>query len=556
MVETHGGGFHYVPDQKQPPQKIENTSWRFFESLEDRGNKLALVPDKDGHPAPRLTTFDKLQKFLEQCKCNHPDLLSAQNLADTFSQADSEKINYYSCLIPGNTSDREQPDEETLKALAEAMLDDSDPASELPAAYTYFGQFLAHDLTHMKKQENGNNETVWVNASNHALTFESLFGTLHAGGQSSAEWINEAGACLGQNQNIPTQIEPTFDLPRDIHNGQPRCVDPRADSNLALAQMHVLLVRFHQKLAKISEATEQDAKLETKRHIQAVVLTDYLPRLIPSDIYNSVLKEGRRVVAPDDAAEFLVPLEFAAAVFRFGHSMVRKVYSPWGLSWPIGAPDQYPEESASLGTLLHYTSNGEITKNHLEYYWGQFWRHWVDMKLVGKENSNVFAAPISTRINSDLGKIPKANFPHIKTDGETFNLPLQTLLRGSKFSLPSGQEVAEFLGEKQTLDVKAFLDKDPRFAEVASSSILHEHTPLWFYTLAEAEGSPEGKLGSVAARVVMETFHAALDADHEGILRFMDNNANLDFKIRIPTQSETNSHITLTDIVKFVYGPQ
>ena len=54
----------------------------------------------------------------------------------------------------------------------------------------------------------------------------------------------------------------------------------------------------------------------------------------------------------------------------------------------------------------------------------------------------------------------------------------------------------------------------------------------------------------------METFHAALDADHEGILRFMDNNANLDFKIRIPTQSETNSDITLTDIVKFAYEPQ
>ncbi len=555
MVETHGGGFHYVPDQKQPPQKIENTSWRFFESLEDRRNKLALELDDSGRATPRLTTVDKLQKFLERHKSGNAVPLGGQSVDDTFSQAGLEKIKYYSQLIPDSTSATTRPDEDTLKALANAMLDESDPISKIPAAYTYFGQLLAHDLTHMRKEKNQKTEGFWVNASNHALTFDSLFGTLPAQEQSSSEWKCEAGACLGQHKDIPEQVEPSFDLPRDIHNGQPRCVDPRADSNLALAQMHVLLVRFHQKLAKSLHLNEQEAILSTKHHIQAVVLTDYLPRIIPDNIYESIMTKGRRVVAKNGVKNFHIPLEFAMAVFRFGHSMVRGVYDPWGLSWPINASIQYPEEAASLSTLFHYTHLGELKSGHLDWAWGQLWYHFAGLELKGKEDKVISAAPISTRINRELYRLNRENFPDLDVDTEHFSLPLQTLMRGVSFGLPSGQELAELVCAGNTFDIGSFLKENPRYSSIPNFGVLQNNTPLWFYTLAEAEAIGNGKLGPIAARIVMETIHAALECDPDGILGVSENNvSSLDFKSLIRKKVESNPHFTLPDIVKFTYS--
>lgn len=560
MVETHGGGRHYIPDGSEMITEGSFASLPVFRSVEDSDRLLVLAPLTKAGVAPlelERTKLDMVKKSLSDNQVLGGRSIVAELLRDgTVTQDDVAEVKLYNPLIPGDVSTHQHPTTETLAALAEAMFVGSAPISNIPAAYTYFGQFLAHDMSYMALESTPNGK-YWVNKNAfHALQFNSLFGTIEKPGDPSSDWVCHAGTALGKDNSIPKTLEPCFDLPRNVLTGKPRCKDPRADSNLALAQMHVLLVRFHQKLAIAFALTESEAKRATKQHLQAVVLTDYLQRIIPCNIYDEVMCSGRRVVATDSSTDFLIPLEFAAAVFRFGHSMIQNVYSPWGLSWPLGQDISYPEESASLGTLLHFTSAKAIVSENLEYAWGQFWRHWVGFSLDGKEDIHLMAARISTQINRDFRSVPRKNFPDVQSPEDSFNLPFQTLVRGAKFLLPSGQELANLFGEKNILNVAGFLKNDGRFSNVANDQSLQQHTPLWFFTLAEAEVVGSGKLGPVAARTVMETFHAALSADQSGILDADGTMKSfVDFESMIPTRSGSKAKLTLEDIVRFTYGP-
>lgn len=553
MVDTHGGGLHFVPYSSVLAQSSENL--RYWRSLEEPQRMLVVHTAQTGRATPFQATPDTLEEVSRRVS----EYFGTATRSDTdlyalLDQTGFEDAKLYSQLVPDGTSAQTQPGCEILSKLAQAMLDDSDAVSDIPAAYTYLGQFVAHDLTYLKQGKDRNCETFWYNDATHQLDFESLFGTSEERKHRPEDWICSGDACLGRNGSMPQDVTQSFDLPRNTLNGRPQCVDPRADSNLALAQMHVLLVRFHQLLTERFDLRPDQAKLATKHHLQAVILTDYLPRLVPCDIYKAVMCEGRRIVAPHSIKDFRVPLEFATAIFRFGHSMIRRVYHPWGLSWPVGASTQYPEEAAFLDTLLHYTSHGTIKRGHLDWKWGQLWRHFVDLTLKGKEDSNVKAGPISTKIHSALGRIKKTNFPDVPSAGERFSLPEQTLFRGAKFSLASGQEIAERYGEGTPLDIAAFLEKDPRFAAVADCSSLRTHTPLWFYTLAEAEDAATGKLGPLAARIVMETIHAAIHSDATGALHVSDtNHSTVVYKKLIGTPPDDSPTLTLTDIVRFVY---
>ncbi|GHF71961.1 hypothetical protein GCM10017056_48600 [Seohaeicola zhoushanensis] len=232
-----------------------------------------------------------------------------------------------------------------------------DTNSDIPAAYTYLGQFLAHDMSYLQ----GGTESegvAWVNANAlHALEFKSLFGTASMDEGSSSEWISVAGSSLGiATQPLAGQNQ-TYDLPRSIEGGFPCCPDPRADSKLGLAQMHVLLVRFHQMMALNQQLNTEEAQYETKRHLQAMVLTDYLRRIIPEEIYVDVMRNGRKFVAPSGPKEFLVSIEFATAIFRFGHSMILWKYGWWGIKWP--ELSSLPPVKALLRDLLDFIQHVE-----------------------------------------------------------------------------------------------------------------------------------------------------------------------------------------------------
>src|SRR5207248_8302819 len=86
---------------------------------------------------------------------------------------------------------------------------------------------------------------------------------------------------------------PGSDLPRETEGasvGEAIIPDPRNDENLAVAQTHCAMIRFHNRVVDTLPASVPTAqrftaakKIVTK-HYQWMVRTDYLPRICASGI--------------------------------------------------------------------------------------------------------------------------------------------------------------------------------------------------------------------------------------------------------------------------------
>jgi hypothetical protein len=82
---------------------------------------------------------------------------------------------------------------------------------------------------------------------------------------------------------------------------------------------------------------------------------------------------------------------------------------------------------------------------------------------------------------------------------------------------------------------------------VAQQHGLHEHTPLWYYILKEAEQRGGGeKLGPVGATIVAEVFVGLVHGDHRSYLWLKGK----DWKPTLP--SSTPGDFTMADLLRFV----
>src|SRR5262249_39706505 len=68
----------------------------------------------------------------------------------------------------------------------------------------------------------------------------------------------------------------------------------------------------------------QTAARELRWAYQHAVLHEFLPRLVGQELVDSVRSGGRRFYRPESAA--FIPLEFADAAYRYGHSQIRVRY--------------------------------------------------------------------------------------------------------------------------------------------------------------------------------------------------------------------------------------
>jgi hypothetical protein len=82
---------------------------------------------------------------------------------------------------------------------------------------------------------------------------------------------------------------------------------------------------------------------------------------------------------------------------------------------------------------------------------------------------------------------------------------------------------------------------------VAKKHGLHEHTPLWYYILKEAEQRGGGeKLGPVGATIVAEVFVGLVHGDHQSYLWLKGKT----WKPTLP--SKTPGDFTMADLLRFV----
>jgi hypothetical protein len=409
-----------------------------------------------------------------------------------------------------------------LIRLGETMNESGDdPAfdSTIPSAYTYFGQFLNHDIT-LEAQSDGIVDLDRAdltplplneirqnikNGRTPTLDLDSVYGTTSDGWQVPRHCdelllgpVNLSGG-RPKNRGIFNDLKrkpPALDKPeidREAIIG-----DARNDENLIISQLHVAFIHAHNALVDRG-LTFNEARKSLVQHYQWLVIQDFLMRVADTEIVSKILKYGNGIYRPS-LCDLYIPLEFSVAAFRFGHSMVRKSYD-----YNVN----FGKSQATLTRLFDITTfNGlPATVEQIPEAWIIEWKNFL-------EGPN-FARRIDTRLVEPLFQLLGPIGKPMK--GVRGSLAITNLLRGYLLRMPVGQAVAAVLGEPALSPEEI----DNASANAEQSKVLHksgflERTPLWYYILAEA--AQRDSLGPVGSTIVAEVLIGVVRWSEHSIL--------------------------------------
>ncbi len=422
---------------------------------------------------------------------------------------------------------------EALRALGAAMAEAQSrlPAPAIPAGYTYFGQFIDHDIT---KQEivtddekrfaiNGDDfapmtaeeiQTKLINKRTAPFDLDSLYG-------ESAK-RDGAKMALGPNeQTLPNREPPLLlppgkdptnnDLPRD-QDGEALIGDPRNDENLIISQMQVAFLKLHNRFVETQGLSFEAAAKAVRQHYQAVVIYDFLYRLLDPDVVKQVLASNY-FFQPTTPAACFMPLEFSVAAFRFGHSMVRPSYR-YNVNFAAATLDDLFKFTAFSGQIGQAAPDGSIPFPTVPGHWIIQWENFLPLTPAVTPQP---AMPIDTAL-----ALPLADLPGQK-EKIMARLAQRNLLRGYLLNLPTGHSVAHAIGgEAAVLSRDAML----RAANPADWQVLQaypfllDRTPLWYYILLEAKHHHAGqRLGLVGSTIVAETIIGLIRQSRDSVLQ-------------------------------------
>ncbi len=417
------------------------------------------------------------------------------------------------------------PPEDALPALSDAMSAERiDPFglqgdSHVPAGLTYLGQFIAHDLSwNQERLDSGGDDIAGVlSHASPSLDLGVLYGDASTDVPRADDGVKLCiGTTLGGERD---------DLPRRVEDGLARIGDARNDENLAVAQLHVAFIKFHNAVAQyLHEIDPVFYDLATVRRVvvdayHQIVVGDFARTLIDDYAFMPLFRDDkpRRVHARDgDPGPVFIPIEFATAGFRFGHSMVRERYQ-----WRDGDP-----RTVGLAQLFEKTArNGSLrgAAPRLDGGWGIDWRRFFPLDAALRPELFNWARPIDCALSERLRMLPGGEVDAADSSAATA-LAFRTLARGRNLRLASGQAVARELrvrfglrsGELPAMDrsvLQRLAGKRAQLFSVMEQHDLIDDTPLWLYVLIEAELLGNGeRLGPVASRLVAEVLHAAIEA--------------------------------------------
>lgn len=414
-----------------------------------------------------------------------------------------------------------------LLALGTAMATDSTTAaldSTIPAVFTYLGQFIDHNITAQTDREIGvsriatpdgmvmditplpSTEVVnkLVNGRRPHLDLDQVYGDgPRLGTNASATEADELFDPATLSFKVVADA-PGFDVPRQ-NDGTAIIADMRNNENLNVSQLHCAFLVFHNKVAAgLPGALSKDRRYIRARQLvrwayQYIVLNDYLPNVCDPVIVADVATNGARYYAPDNDMLFM-PLEFSAAAFRFGHSMIRPQYK-------INAGAALPlSQILKVGSLLAGGPPPKLaTANIIE---------WHNFAKFAAHPAPQMTRKIDPVIATDLGSLP------VFLPGSTIplgkllqHLAQRNLLRGFLLSIPTGQAVANGM-QSQALTPAELRGPAGPIHDAVVGGGFDTATPLWYYILREADVQQNGnRLGSVGSRIVAETLTALVLRD-------------------------------------------
>lgn len=423
-----------------------------------------------------------------------------------------------------------RPEIEALMQLGRAMDDTPNfkDHATLPAGFTYFGQFLDHDITFDQTAtlpDSALTPEEIRQGRSPSLDLDSVYGR---GPGRETRRLYDADKVhlrigktvgLGRPGLTPESIVLPNDLPRGDVAGKPLEAvigDPRNDENLAVAQLHLAFLKFHNVVAaQLAQSGLSGAALFARArqlvtlHYQWIVLHDFLPRVIESSVLSQVIARGRSLFKLKAGEEPAMPVEFSVAAYRFGHSMIRDEYS-WNRNFPAATLLQlFQFSGGNSGPQDIMARLGGLPSN-----WPIDWRRFFDFSgLAGVEpgpHLNMTRS-IDTALALTLKSIPS-----LQPENQKAPLAVRNLLRGRALGLPAGQDVAEAIGAPVLTPEQV---RAGAHEKILRGHKLDRQTPLWYYILKEAEVFHGGeRLGPVGSTLLAETFVGLIEGSRTSIL--------------------------------------
>ncbi len=410
---------------------------------------------------------------------------------------------YYCRLFPADTRVVDENLLMAVRRLGETMRSQpgGNRSSPIPAGYTYFGQFVDHDLTWDPTPLADANPEVGriINQRTPRLDLDHIYGD-GPGSTKDGSLYESDGASLRLGAVRLKNGQP-FDVLLD-ENQNPLLADPRNSENLILRQVHAMFVRLHNLAVQELGANEdfEMARDRVRWQYQWLVRHDYLPRICAADVYAEVIRNGRLQI-DFRACGFSIPVEFAQGAFRFGHSMVRSQYVLNTDADEALEPGESPIlATVDLETIFAEAHRPGPLSPSRRVDWSRF------LGVAQGRHRREFAMLIDTEIVGPLFQLPPERvflFVRSMAATEISALPLRTLLRGAMTQLPTGENVAAALGLPP---LRA--NSPPEVWKPLDDAGLTDATPLWYYVLLEAQlqtgGQTLGRLGSILVANIIE----------------------------------------------------
>src|SRR5881396_3106213 len=350
------------------------------------------------------------------------------------------------------------PDDKDLEALAHQMVEpeptgEEDPSGDnpkIPAGFTYFGQFVDHDLTFdpTSKLQRDNDPDALVDFRTPRFDLDSIYGR----GPDDQPFLYEPDSLrflIGHNAANED------DLPRNA-NGRAFLGDSRNDENLIVSQLTLGFLKYHNRVVEALAHVPEDMRFDEARrivrwHFQWAVIHDFLVRLVGREVIRDILRPDTFAIPTEQGTKtaktlrvdlrffhwhnrVFMPVEFSVGAYRFGHSMVRGEYelNEAVQDIPIFAkapePDLRGFRALPAGHVIQWARFFEFQGSRLEVQPSRR----IDAKLA-------FGVSI----------LPEAVARGIHALAE------RDLRRGKALGLPSGQTVARAIGLPEDLILHA-----------------------------------------------------------------------------------------------------